>query len=745
LEQTFGKYTLLKKLATGGMAEVWLARQTGIEGFKRHLVIKRILPHLADDPEFVQMFLNEARIAANFNHPNIAQIYDLGEVGGAYYIAMEFVHGEDLGRIMRKAWGTGQWIAYPIGIRIVALACEGLYYAHTRNDDSGRPLQVVHRDISPQNILIGFDGSVKVVDFGIAKAVDSASMTKSGAIKGKFAYMAPEQASGRPIDHRADLFAIGLTLYELLTGTRPLKKDSEIATLQAALACDIPPPSQVAEVPGELDPIVMRAIAKKADDRYPDARQFGMALEEFLVTKQWIAGSVQISELMATLFADRLAEEAKLGRPDPGDDSIKSGPSIPGLKAMPKASLAGAGNQPSRSALGQTKEKPPSRVSSAVADAPAKRSDPNMTTMARQPTRSGMERRPTGSSTNAGTSTQAPRPPAPPGRTPTRTRARAEDDRPEPAPSRASDFSPEDVEDREPSRSVSSTALPRTPSLKGVKRTPTRERRAEDLAPEPEPEDARDAPAEETPPPRAGTKRPAARDARAPKPAKRRKVRDDGGVEPVPELDGLEDVEALKAGNRRKLVAVLLGTVAAAAFISALIFGGALKEQFTTPQVGDQDVFLTVDTNIPVTVLVRHHPDEHKKDHSIEELGQAPGMRKTRGAHLRDTIILKNDPLGAYYEHEIQYGVPGTTVTITKEFQRGTLKLTVLPKRVQNLSVVMNGEEIGRYPGMKIDLYEGKHDLELQGEQLRDAVPFSVEIKPDKTADATVDVSKHLL
>src|SRR4051812_45646386 len=401
------------------MAEVWLARQTGIEGFKRHMVIKRILPHLADDPEFVQMFLNEARIAANFNHPNIAQIYDLGEVDGAYYIAMEFVHGEDLGRIMRKAWGTGQWIAYPIGIRIVAQACEGLFYAHTRSDDTGRPLKVVHRDISPQNILIGFDGSVKLVDFGIAKAADSASMTKSGAIKGKFAYMAPEQAGGRSIDHRADLFAIGLTLYELLTGTRPLKKESEIATLQAALACEIPPPSQVADVPPELDPIVMKAIAKKVDDRYPDARQFGMALDEFLVAKQWIAGSVQVSELMSTLFADRLAEEAKLGRPDPNlDDSIKSGPPIPGLKAMPKASLAAAGNQPSRSALGQTNQKPPSRVSPALADAPPRVSDPNMTTMARQPTRPGMERRPTGPGPGAGTSTQAPRPP---GRTPTRT------------------------------------------------------------------------------------------------------------------------------------------------------------------------------------------------------------------------------------------------------------------------------------------------------------------------------------
>jgi DNA-binding NarL/FixJ family response regulator len=204
-------------------------------------------------------------------------------------------------------------------------------------------------------------------------------------------------------------------------------------------------------------------------------------------------------------------------------------------------------------------------------------------------------------------------------------------------------------------------------------------------------------------------------------------------------------VEALRAGNRRKLYAVLGGTVAAVAFVSAVIFGGALKQQFSTPQVGDQDVFLTVDTNIPATVLVKHHPDEHKKDHYIEEVGQAPGMRKARGAHLRDTVILKNDPLGAYYEHEIQFGVPGTTVTITKEFQRGSLKLTVLPKKVQNLLVMRNGQEIGRYPGVKIELYEGKQDLELQGEQLREPVRFTIDIKPGETTEKTVDVNKNLL
>ncbi|MET0405215.1 MAG: protein kinase, partial [Cystobacter sp.] len=320
--QLFGKYQLIKKLATGGMAEVWLARQRGIEGFAKNVVVKRILPHLAEDAEFVEMFRNEALIAAKFNHPNIAQVYEFGEANGTYFIAMEYIHGEDLGRVLRKAYNAGGWIAQPLAIRIVAAACEGLYYAHTRVDDSGRPLKVVHRDISPQNILISFDGSVKLVDFGIAKAADQASMTKSGAIKGKFAYMAPEQAAGKPLDHRADIFAIGLVLYEMLTMNRPLKRDMDLATLQAALECKIPAPSQVADMPGELDEVVMRALAKTADDRYPDARKLQLALEEFLVSQRWVAGSVQISELMEALFADRLDEERRSGNPEPrGEES----------------------------------------------------------------------------------------------------------------------------------------------------------------------------------------------------------------------------------------------------------------------------------------------------------------------------------------------------------------------------------------------------------------------------------------
>jgi serine/threonine protein kinase len=337
----YGRYSLLKKLATGGMAEVFLARQkstlTGSEGFEKLCVIKRILPHLADDAEFVTMFLNEARIAARFTHPNIAQIFDLGKEEDTYYIAMEFVHGEDLGRVMRQAWSGQKWVPLPVELRIIAQACEGLHYAHTRTDEKGQPLKVVHRDVSPQNVLISFDGNAKIVDFGIARAADQVSTTRSGAIKGKFAYMSPEQASGKALDHRADQFAVGLVMYELLTGVRPLKRDSDLLTLKAAVDCQIPPPSKVADVPEDLDEVVLKALSKVADDRYPDTRSFQLAIESYIVKKGWTVTSAHVAEFMRELFADRLEKEAEAGG-DPvvhGPDS-QSGPPATGSFPIPQ-------------------------------------------------------------------------------------------------------------------------------------------------------------------------------------------------------------------------------------------------------------------------------------------------------------------------------------------------------------------------------------------------------------------------
>ncbi|MGC4114689.1 MAG: serine/threonine-protein kinase [Myxococcales bacterium] len=330
----YGRYSLIKKLATGGMAEVFLARQKGLEGFEKLCVIKRILPHLADDQEFVSMFLNEARIAARFGHPNIAQIFDLGMEEGTYFIAMEYIHGEDLGRIMRQAWSAGTWLPLPITLRIIAQSCEGLNYAHAKADERGVPLKVVHRDVSPQNVLVSFEGSAKIVDFGIARAADQVSTTRSGAIKGKFAYMSPEQASGKPLDHRSDQFAIGLVLYELLTGVRPFKRDSDILTLKAAVDCDIPPPSMVAEVPKSLDPIVMRALARVADDRYPDTGGFQLAIDNFITQQGWTVASAHVADFMRQLFKDRLSKEAELGEPIVGTDS--GGTPASGSFPMPK-------------------------------------------------------------------------------------------------------------------------------------------------------------------------------------------------------------------------------------------------------------------------------------------------------------------------------------------------------------------------------------------------------------------------
>ncbi|HSP77228.1 MAG TPA: protein kinase, partial [Myxococcaceae bacterium] len=312
--ETYGSYQLIKRLAMGGMAEIYLARQRGPEGFEKQLVVKRILPHLAENEEFVQMFLDEARIAAKLNHPNIVQIFNLGAQDDSYFIAMEYIHGEDLRRVWKRAERSGQAIPVPLVCRVIIEACAGLDYAHKRADANGRPLNIVHRDISPQNILLTFEGRVKVVDFGIAKAADQATVTRSGVLKGKYSYMSPEQAAGRKVDCRADIFALGVVLYELLTGIRLFKRTSDMATLQAVAECNVAPPSQVnPRVPVELDSIVMKALAKELEDRYSEAMQLQMELEDWLVAHQLPSSTAHVAAFMQELYAARLAEEGRLG------------------------------------------------------------------------------------------------------------------------------------------------------------------------------------------------------------------------------------------------------------------------------------------------------------------------------------------------------------------------------------------------------------------------------------------------
>ena len=313
--ETYGRYQLLKKLATGGMAQIYLARQLGVQGFEKLLVVKRILPHLAENEDFITMFLDEARIAARLNHPNVVQIFDLGQQDDTFYIAMEYIHGEDVRKVWKQAERQGTAIPIPLICRIIIESCSGLDYAHKKADPGGRPLNIVHRDISPQNILVSFEGGVKVVDFGIAKAADQATVTKSGVLKGKYSYMSPEQAQGRPVDARTDVFALGVVLYELLTATRLFKRANDIQTLNAVTECQIEPPSNVdSRLPKDLDPIVMRALAKNREDRYTDAREMQQALEDWVLKNKLPSGSVHLAAFMQDIYAERLAREAEEGR-----------------------------------------------------------------------------------------------------------------------------------------------------------------------------------------------------------------------------------------------------------------------------------------------------------------------------------------------------------------------------------------------------------------------------------------------
>ena len=313
--ETYGDYQLLKKLATGGMAQIFLARQQGMEGFEKFLVVKRILPHLAENEDFIKMFLDEARIAARLNHPNIVQIFNLGAQDDSYFIAMEFIHGEDVRRVWKRADSKNRPIPVPLVARIIMDACGGLDYAHKKVDSQGRPLNIVHRDVSPQNILVTFEGGVKVVDFGIAKAADQATITKSGVLKGKYSYMSPEQASGQKIDRRSDIFALGVVLYELTTGTRLFKRANDIQTLNAVTECVVIPPSEVnASLPKDFDAIVMKALAKRPEDRFQEAILFQAALENWVLQNKFPSSSVQLAGFMQDIYAERLLQEAEEGR-----------------------------------------------------------------------------------------------------------------------------------------------------------------------------------------------------------------------------------------------------------------------------------------------------------------------------------------------------------------------------------------------------------------------------------------------
>ncbi|MFI5290037.1 MAG: serine/threonine-protein kinase, partial [Polyangia bacterium] len=308
----FGKYALLRKLAEGGMAEVFLARQTGMEGFEKLVVVKRILPALSKETDFIKMFLNEARVAARLNHPNVVQIWDLGRIDALYFIAMEYVHGEDLREIIKTAAEHKLRPAAGLVCRILADTLAGLHYAHIRTGAEGKPLGLVHRDVSPQNVLVTYEGGIKLVDFGIAKATRATSeQTQAGLFKGKFAYMSPEQSRGQPIDARSDVFSVGILMWELLTWRRLFKRPSEMATLIAVGEDEIPPVRSIdPSVPPELERIVMRALERPLAKRYGSALEMRADLEALIRAERWEADAMALGHYLHQLFAEKIEAQA---------------------------------------------------------------------------------------------------------------------------------------------------------------------------------------------------------------------------------------------------------------------------------------------------------------------------------------------------------------------------------------------------------------------------------------------------
>jgi len=314
LEGRFGPYKLLKRIARGGMGEVFLAKQDLARGYERTVVVKRILPHLSEDEQFVEMFLREAHTAARFEHKNIVRIYQVGQERSRYYLAMEYVEGKDLQSFLRRTAERGEHVPAEISCYIISEVCLGLGYAHTKVGPGGRRMHLVHRDVSPQNVLLSYDGNVRLIDFGIARAGDECSVTHPGRVEGKLPYMSPEQARGEPVDQRSDIFSTGLLLFELLCGRRLFagSTQGEILGALRTFSADRALEPWCRNLPARLRPILERSLQENVRDRYETVEEMGRDLDGFLASSGFHAGTGTLARWMSRLFEQEMLAEGDL-------------------------------------------------------------------------------------------------------------------------------------------------------------------------------------------------------------------------------------------------------------------------------------------------------------------------------------------------------------------------------------------------------------------------------------------------
>jgi serine/threonine-protein kinase len=361
-----GRYRVVDEIGVGGMASVHLARVDGLGGFQKWMAIKRIHSHLVEDESFVNMFFDEARVAARISHPNVATVFDLGKDEDSYWIAMEYLHGEPLREAMRRTEQPGQPMPPEIACRIIADAAEGLHAAHELLGPSGEKLNVVHRDVTPHNLFVTYAGVTKVVDFGIAKFSSRMANTSAGTLKGKVAYMSPEQIGGEPIDRRTDIFALGVVLWELTTGQRLFRMESDLDTMAKVKECSPPRPSTIVRAyPIDLEEIVMKALSKNRNERYRTARELSRALQSLLMRRGLFVGSDEVASYMQFLFADRIRKRdehlrwaADVTNTDDVGNHDKSGPPAARWGELEPSELTGSERQATQNPTARAAPRP---------------------------------------------------------------------------------------------------------------------------------------------------------------------------------------------------------------------------------------------------------------------------------------------------------------------------------------------------------------------------------------------------
>ncbi len=314
--QRIDRYELVAEIATGGMATVFLARLSGMGGFQRFVAIKRLHPHLAKENEFVEMFLDEARLAAGIHHPNVVPILEVGASEHGYYLIMEYIEGDTLARLLARAATSSQKLPVKIGARIAVDMLHGLHAAHELRDENDEPTELVHRDVSPQNILVGVDGSSRITDFGVARAASRLSATRVGQLKGKLAYMAPEQAAGEDnVDRRADIFSAGIVIWEVLAARRLFKAETEAATLSRVMNEKIIPPSEMADdVDAEISRVCMKALHREPEERYATCEEFAQELEAAAVAAEAFAPGREVAKYVTDVIGNEIGQQREAVR-----------------------------------------------------------------------------------------------------------------------------------------------------------------------------------------------------------------------------------------------------------------------------------------------------------------------------------------------------------------------------------------------------------------------------------------------